>query len=162
MIVSRIADKIIRYRAALLIFCILLTLYFISKLNDLRLRANLSDFAPLNHPYMKVQQKLMDIFGGLHQVSIAVVVRQGDIFNYDTLNKVVLITRQLYLLPGVNPGRIVSLSARKIKHVTAYNEGFTVQRLMREAPTDAAGMQALKDAIVRNPMLYGPVRIDSN
>ncbi len=155
--IARIADIIISYRAPLLTFCVIVTLYFIYTLKDLRLRANLSDFAPLNHPFMKVQQKLMDIFGGLHQVSIAVVVRQGDIFNYETLNKVVLITRQLYLLPGVNPGRIVSLSARKIKHVTAYNEGFTVQRLMREAPADPESLQALKNAIVNNPMLYGPV-----
>jgi predicted RND superfamily exporter protein len=156
-VIAKIADSIIRYRIALLTLCILLTLFFLYTLKDLRLRANLTDFAPTNHPLMKVQQRLMDIFGGLHQVSIAVVVKQGDIFNYDTLNKVIHITRQLYLLPGVNPGRIVSLSARKIKHVTAYSDGFKVQRLMRDAPADTSSLQALKKAIVNNPMLYGPV-----
>jgi len=156
-VIAKIAEQIIRCRVALLALCILLTLFFLYTLKDLRLRANLADFAPKNHPFMKVQQRLIDIFGGLHQVSIAVVVRQGDIFNYTTLNKVVAITRQLYLLPGVNPGRIVSLSARKIKQVTASSDGFKVQRLMRAAPADAGGMQALKNAIVHNPMLYGPV-----
>ena len=156
-VIAKIADSIMRYRIALLALCIVLTLFFLYTLKDLRLRANLTDFAPTNHPFMKVQQRLMDIFGGLHQVSIAIVVKQGDIFNYQTLNKVVHITRQLYLLPGVNPGRIVSLSARKIKQVTAYSDGFQVQRLMREAPADTSSLQALKDAIVNNPMLYGPV-----
>jgi len=156
-VIAKIADSIMRYRIALLTLCILLTMFFLYTLKDLHLRANLTDFAPTNHPFMKVQQRLMDIFGGLHQVSIAVVVKQGDIFNYHTLNKVVHITRQLYLLPGVNPGRIVSLSARKIKQVTAYSDGFKVQRLMREAPADTNSLQALKDAIVNNPMLYGPM-----
>jgi hypothetical protein len=155
--IATIAERIIRYRVALLALCILLTLFFLYTLKDLRLRANLADFAPRNHPFMQVQQRLIDIFGGLHQVSIAVVVKQGDIFNYHTLNKVVNITGQLYLLPGVNPGRIVSLAARKIKHVTASSDGFTVQRLLRDAPADSSGLQFLRDAIVRNPMLYGPV-----
>ena len=156
-VIAKIADSIMRYRIALLTLCILLTMFFLYTLKDLHLRANLTDFAPTNHPFMKVQQRLMDIFGGLHQVSIAVVVKQGDILNYHTLNKVVHITRQLYLLPGVNQGRIVSLAARTIKQVTAYRDGFKVQRLMRDAPADTSSLQAIKDAIVHNPMLYGPV-----
>ena len=78
-VIAKIADSIIRYRIALLTLCILFTLFFLYTLKDLGLRANLADFAPKNHPFIKVQQRLMDIFGGLHQVSIAVVVKQGEI-----------------------------------------------------------------------------------
>ncbi|MCX5895189.1 MAG: MMPL family transporter [Proteobacteria bacterium] len=152
-----IAYTIIRFRIALLSFCILITLFFLYVLKDIQIRANLSDFAPKDHPFMKVQQKLTDIFGGLNQVSIAVVVKDGDILNYPTLNKVAQITGQIYLLNGINPGRIVSLSARKIKKVTATADGFKVQRLMRDAPEQQSEMDALKQAIIGNPMIYGPV-----
>jgi predicted RND superfamily exporter protein len=49
-VIAKIADSIIRYRIGLLTLCILLTLFFLYTLKDLRLRANLSDFAPKNHP----------------------------------------------------------------------------------------------------------------
>jgi predicted RND superfamily exporter protein len=106
---------------------------------------------------MEVQKKLMYIFGGLNQVSIALEVEEGDIFNQDTLSKVVRITRKLYLVDGVNPGRIVSLSARKIKSTRAYEDGFEVKRLMRRAPETPATMEKLKQNIIRNPMYYGPL-----
>ncbi len=85
------------------------------------------------------------------------MVKKGDIFNRSTLNKVHRITDNLYLLDGINAGRIVSLSARKIKRVEATADGFKVERLMSEVPETWQGMERLRRAILKNPMLYGPV-----
>ncbi|KPJ58391.1 MAG: hypothetical protein AMJ42_03365 [Deltaproteobacteria bacterium DG_8] len=73
------------------------------------------------------------------------------------MSKVVRITRRLYLIDGVNPGRIVSLSARKVKSTRAYEEGFEVKRLMRSAPETPAAREKLEQNIIRNPMYYGPL-----
>jgi hypothetical protein len=70
---------------------------------------------------------------------------------------VVRITNHLYYLEGVNIGRIVSLSARKIKRVEGTEEGFKVTHLMREAPTTPEGMGFLKKSIMRNNLVYGPI-----
>jgi predicted RND superfamily exporter protein len=53
-VIAKIADSIIRYRIGLLTLCILLTLFFLYTLKDLRLRANLSDSAPKNFLFMTV------------------------------------------------------------------------------------------------------------
>ena len=154
---QRFAELVIKWRLLFIILSGSLTLFFLFSVRNLSIQTRLGDLTPQKHPYMEVQKKLMYIFGGLNQVSIALVVKEGDIFNKDTLSKVVKITRKLYLLDGVNPGRIVSLSARKIKNTRAYEEGFEVKRLMRRAPETPAEMETLKQNIMRNPMYYGPL-----
>lgn len=152
---ERFAELVIKWRLIFIILSVSLTLFFLFSMRNLSIQTKLGDLTPQKHPYMEVQKKLMYIFGGLNQVSIALDVKEGDIFNQNTLDKVVRITRKLYLMDGVNPGRIVSLSARKIKNTRAYEEGFEVRRLMRRAPETPAEMEALKRNVIRNPMYYG-------
>ena len=154
---SRFAAFVIRWRFIFILLSCILTLYFIFCLRNLSIQTRLGDLIPQQHPYVEVQRRLMDIFGGLNQVSIALVAKEGDIFNQDSLNKVVRITRQLYLMDGVNPGRILSLSARKIKNTRVSQDGFEVKRLMRRAPETQAEMEGLKQSIIRNPMYFGPL-----
>jgi hypothetical protein len=130
-------------------------LFILFSMRNLSIQTQLGDLTPQKHPYMEVQKKLMYIFGGLNQVSIALIVKEGDVFNQDTLNKVVRITRKLYLMDGVNAGRIVSLSSRKVKHTSAHEEGFDVKRLMRRPPETPADMASLKQNVMRNPMYSG-------
>ncbi len=152
---QRFAEIVIKWRFFFIILSVSVTLFFLFCLRNLSIKTELGDLTPQKHPYMEVQKRLTYIFGGLNQVSIALVVKEGDIFNQETLNKVVRITKKLYLLDGVNPGRIVSLSARKIKNTRAYEDGFEVKRLMRRAPETPAEMERLKQNVMRNPMYYG-------
>jgi len=151
------ARFVIRYRFIFICFSFVLSLFFLYTMKDLSIHTNVGDFSPQNHPFMQVQAKLTSIFGGLNQVSIALVVKEGNIFKKETLEKVVRITRKLYLMEGVNSSRIISLSSHKIKDVRATGVGFMTKRLMREAPATKETMEYLKNSIVRNPMLYGPI-----
>ena len=154
---SKFAEFVIRWRFIFILLSCMFTLYFIFCLRNLSIQTRLGDLIPQQHPYVEVQRRLMEVFGGLNQVSIALVAQEGDIFNQDILNKVVRITRQLYLMDGVNPGRILSLSARKIKNTRISQDGFEVKRLMRRAPETHAEMEGLKQSIIRNPMYFGPL-----
>jgi len=125
------AGFVIRHRVVFILISIGLTVLFAYQLKHLTLQTNLGDFAPQKHPYLAVQRQLTRIFGGLNQISIAIVVKDSDIFNHSTLSKVHKITNKLYLLDGINAGRVVSLSARKIKNVKATAEGFRGTRRSR-------------------------------
>ena len=151
------AHGLVRYRYGFLAVCIFLSIFFASQLRHLSFNTNLGDFYPLKHPYLNIQRQLNETFGGLNQVSIAIEVKEGDILNTRTLEKVWQITNELYLAPGINAGRIVSLSSRKIKHVEANEEGFVTERLMHDAPQTAEGLALLKSRILRNPLVYGPI-----
>ncbi len=148
------AKTIVRFRVFFIIIFISLSIFFLFCLKDLKIDTNLGDFMPQKHPYILVQNKLNDIFGGLNQVSIALEVNKGDIFNREFLAKVIRITNELYLMEGINAGRITSLSARKIKYVQADSEGFRVQRVLREVPQTQDEMEQLRQRIINNPNVY--------
>jgi len=154
---QKLAQVIIRHRFCFTLFPIVVTAFFLFSLRDLTIQTSVQDFIPQKHPYVTVNNRLMDIFGGLNQVSIAFAPKQGNIFQTPLLEEVVRITRQLYYLEGVNIGRIVSLSARKTKRIVGTKDGFRVSRLMREAPKTSKGMELLKKSIIRNHLVYGPI-----
>ena len=101
----RLARRIIHFRIYIITICIFISLYFIGVLKDIKIETHLEDFLPQKHPFIKVQHKLTEIFGGLNQVSIALETKKGDIFNKDFLGKVISLTEELYLLENVNPSR---------------------------------------------------------
>jgi len=148
---------LIRYRYGFLGLCLFISLFFAYQLKNLSFNTNLGDFYPLKHPYLKIQNRLNEIFGGLNQVSIAIEVKNGTILNLVTLEKVWQITNDLYLTEGINAGRVVSLSARKVKHVEANEEGFITEWLMHDPPKTQEELDVLKQRIVRNPLVYGPI-----
>ena len=123
----KFANAVIKYRSLLIIAFICISLFFLYIIRDMDFQTNIDDFYPQRHPNLNVQNKLTEIFGGLNQVSIAIAVTEGDILNSDTLAKVIRITNELYLMDGINTGRITSLSARKIKFIRANQEGFFVE-----------------------------------
>jgi len=146
---------LIRYRYGFLGICLIVSLFFTYQLKNLSFNTNLGDFYPLKHPYLKIQNRLTEVFGGLNQISIAIEVKNGTILNPITLDKVWQITNLLYLTDGINAGRVVSLSARKVKHIEANEEGFTTQWLMHDPPKTQQEINILKERIIRNPMVYG-------
>jgi len=148
---------LIRYRFGFLALCLIISLFFAYQVKDLSFNTNLGDFYPLKHPYLDIQKKLNQIFGGLNQVSIAIEVKEGDILNPLTLEKVFKITNELYLTEGINAGRVVSLSARKVKYIQANEEGFVTEWMMHDPPKEQGGIAILKQKISRSPLVYGPI-----
>jgi hypothetical protein len=155
--ISWFSHGLIRYRYGFLSICLIASLFFGYQLKNLSFNTNLGDFYPLKHPYLEIQNRLNSIFGGLNQVSIAIEVKKGVILNPVTLDKVWQITNDLYLTEGINAGRVVSLSARKVKHVEANEEGFKTEWLMHDPPKTAQEIEVLKTRIVRNPLVYGVI-----
>ena len=153
----KLARTIIHLRIYVILSGIIISLFFINVLKDIKIETHLEDFLPQKHPFIKVQHKLTEIFGGLNQVSIALKTKKGDIFNKDFLAKVISLTDDLYLLENVNPSRVISLASRHIKHVTANEEGFFVERLLREVPHKDEEMKKLKERILNNPNIYGKI-----
>ncbi len=151
----RLARKIIHLRIYIVFSCVVISGFFISVLKDIKIETHLEDFLPQKHPFIKVQHKLTDVFGGLNQVSIALRTKKKDIFYEKFLEKVISLTEDLYLLEGVNISRITSIASRHVKHVVANKEGFFVERLLRSPPQSSKEMEELKRRILMNPNIYG-------
>lgn len=150
----KFANAVVKYRVLFIAVFIGISLFFLYVIRDIDFSTSIDDFYPQRHPFVSVQNKLTEIFGGLNQVTIAIGVKEGDIFNSDILGKVARITNELYLMEGINAGRITSLSARKIKFVRANEEGFFVERVLRDIPNNDLEMADLREKIVLSPNIY--------
>lgn len=153
----RLVRRVIHFRIWVVLACVLISLFFAFSLRDLTVETHLEDFLPQRHPFMRVQHRLIDAFGGLNQVSLALETGKKDIFNREFLDKVVRLTEDLYYLEGVNISRINSIASRHVKHITADEEGFFVERLLRAAPDTAGQMAQLKERVLVNPDIYGKI-----
>ncbi|MBM3254697.1 MAG: hypothetical protein FJZ08_00100 [Candidatus Omnitrophica bacterium] len=155
--VAWFSHGLIRYRYGFLALCFITSLFFGYQLKGLSFKTNIGDFYPLKHPYLKIQNRLNEVFGGLNQVSIAIAVKNGTILNTVTTEKIWQITNLLYLTEGINAGRVVSLSARKIKYVEADQEGFVSEWMMHDPPKTPDEINRLKEKILKTPLAYGPL-----
>ncbi len=150
----KLARKIIHLRIYVIIIFIIITTFFVTVLKDIKIETHLQDFLPIHHPFIEVQRRLTDVFGGLNQVSIALEVKRGDIFNREFLDKVISFTEDLYLMEGVNIARINSIASRHIKHVVANEQGFFVERLLRVPPQTHKEMEEFKKKVIGDPNIY--------
>jgi len=153
----RLARKIIHFRIYIVLTFIVITVFFISVLQDIKVETHLEDFLPQRHPFIGVQHQLIETFGGLNQVSIAFESKKGTILEKEFLGKIISATEDLTLLENVNLARINSIASRHVKHVVANEEGFFVERLLRIPPDTTEGMARLEQRIRLNPNVFGPM-----
>ena len=112
---NRLAEFVVRNRVVLLAVIGIITLLFLYQFSKVSIKTRFADLLPQKHPYIQVHNKIRNIFGGANQVLIMVQVRQGDIFNRETLEKVKWISTELEKVPGVDPYKIRSISVPKMK-----------------------------------------------
>lgn len=145
---------VVRHRVAVLVTSLVVTALLASQLQyvhlEIRRRANL----PNEHPYVQVQNRISDLFGGESIVIIGVVANQGDIYRPEILGKVHRITERLRRAPSVIESSLFSIAAPYVRAVATGPDGaMDVRPLMPEAPTTAAAVEHVR-AAVRSDQLF--------
>jgi hypothetical protein len=154
---KKFAELVIKNRIFFLILIGLITAFFLYELSKLTVRTNFADLLPQKHPFIKVHNKIRNIFGGANQILIMVQVRKGDIFNKETLKKVQWITYELEKIPGVDPYKISSIAISKKKTFKFTSGTMIINPLMYpDIPENEKEMNELRDNIYSNPRYYGP------
>lgn len=153
----------------MLVAIILITLFFLYQLINplgfftdapilkLRVDTDFADLLPQRHPYIKIHNKIKETFGGANQVIIMVQVRDGDIFNQETLGKVKEISERLEQFPAVDRYKIRSIAMSKMKHFKFTSGTMDISPLMfPEIPHNQEEMEELKKKIYSENRYYGP------
>lgn len=153
---KRFAEIVVSNRVMILVAMALVTLVFLYQGTQLTFRTNFDDLLPQKHPFIQVHNKVRDIFGGANQIIIMVQVRQGDIFNQDTLSRVQWIHNELQRIPGADPYKIRSIACSKMKDFQFSSGTMSITPLMfPDIPADDQEMQELMDKVYSNPRYYG-------
>jgi uncharacterized protein len=89
-----------------------------------RVDAGFDKSIPLEHPYMQVYKQYQDDFGGANQVLVALIQKEGDIYNEKFLSTLKAVTDEVFFLPGVDRSRVSSLFTPDVRFIEVVEGGF--------------------------------------
>jgi len=121
-----------------------------------RMDANVRKTYP-EHPYIHAQDKFAGKFGSASFVAIAVVKKDGEIYDYDFLEKVSRVTDKLDQAPNVNHYQVSSLTHINTRVLNIEPDGaIEPTPILEEIPDDEKDLQKLKETVLENPgTIYG-------
>ena len=159
---GRVIDVLLRHRVLVVAAIAAATCVMGYLAAHIEIKTVFSDLLPKNHPYVEVNNRFKQTFGGSNMVSIMLEVERGDVFDLKLLGKVQKITQELQKVEGVDTYQIASLASKKMKEVRASTEGIESRPLMwPNLPRDQGEIAVLREAVLNNPLVYGPyVSID--
>ena len=128
-----------------------ITAFFAVGLQKVELRTIFSDLFPKNHPYVQTYKDHPN-FGNPLTVTLMVKVKEGTIYNPDTLAKVWRLTEEIDLTPSVDHDQILSITTEKARYAEATPFGIDMRPLMADkAPETDEEVQDFVDAVDKAP-----------
>jgi predicted RND superfamily exporter protein len=147
---------LIRWRVAALAIVAVLTVFFAAHAARLQLVSRFDELLPATHPFIEVHRKFAKTFGGANTVLIMLRVRQGDIFNVKTLNKIWSMTQELDKIYGVNHYQIESLAHRTNRTIHVSAGGLMeMQPVMMGGAKSQADVDKVRRIVHASQNLYG-------
>lgn len=153
----RYVTFIVRYRIVVMLAAMAISVFFGSKIGNLRVVVDPNDNLPQEHPYVIASNEIERVFGGRNIVVIGVESTSGDVFQANVLEKIQRITDGVLDIPGVIRSNVISLAARKAKDIVGTEEGMQVRQLMETVPQTAAEIAQLKKAVYANPIYINSI-----
>lgn len=148
---TRIARSVIRNRKTAWVVFSAVTIFFALGLKNVELKTVFSDLLPKDDPFVQVFKDHPN-FGNPLTFTLMVKVKDGDIYNPETLNKVWQLTRDIDLTPGVDHDQILSIASPKARYAVATPFGIDSQPLMGDSvPTTEAEIETLKENVRKAP-----------
>lgn len=153
----RYITLIVRHRLVVMLAAAAFSIFFASKIGNLRVVVDPNDNLPQEHPYVIATNEIERIFGGRNLVVIGVESTSGDIFQPEILDKLQRITDGVLEIPGVIRSNVISLAARKAKDIVGTEEGMLVRQLMETVPRTPEEIARLKAAVYANPIYVNSI-----
>lgn len=155
-IVERYVAFILRHRLGMLLAIGLVTAFFGYKAYHLRIATDFFTLYPPKHPYIQLYNEYRQMFGSANVLVAAVEVKEGDIYNLETIAKIDRITKYLMGTEGCDALQVVSITHPRLKNVQVKAWGITMEPVMFPGlPTDQTGLDRMKDNVYSNEGIRG-------
>ena len=118
-----VEPRLFGHRRAGLAFLIALTAFFGWHALQVELDAGFDKQIPLEHPYMQTFVEHREAFGGANLISVALMQREGNIYNEAFLDKLDRLTEAVFFLPGVDRSRVSSLFTPGVRYIEITEDG---------------------------------------
>jgi predicted RND superfamily exporter protein len=125
-------EKIVLFPFLFIVSIFIVTLFFLLQFRNLKMEFDPKSILPQEHPYVQLNNKIEEAFGGSRVVVIGIHNKKGDVFNPQTLSKIKGITEDVKKISGIKEENVVSIADRKIKYVVGSEEEIKITPLMGE------------------------------
>jgi len=159
-ILAQIARFFIRRRRWGIAFQIVIALACVWAVSGMRMRDDPNAWPPRSDPYVRLNNKIMALFGGGNSVSIELSTTSGTVYTIQNLKTIADITNDLRLVQGIIPyavRSIASLSSERYEILDkgTANETMFIGPVMADAPTSVAEAKKVEEGVKQNPLLDG-------
>jgi len=147
---------LLRYRIPMALIVMGLTLFFAWGCTKIKLHTDFFDFYPRHHPYIRFYNEFRRMFGSANIMSVIVEVKNGDIYNPTTLQKLDRITKYMVDTKGVVPYQILSIAHPKIRSITASQGSIQIREVFYPGvPKTQEDADRVRFAVYANPGIRG-------
>jgi uncharacterized protein len=110
-----------------LTFAILMAITAVLLVQAVRIKpdAGFEKQIPLQHPYMQTFKRYEKAFGGANLVTVALIQREGDIYNAAFIDTLRHVTDEVFFLPGVDRAHVTSLVTPGVRYLEVIEGGFS-------------------------------------
>ena len=123
-LIQTVSHLVFDHRKAWLVVFAILTALFAASASRLVVDAGFNKMVPLKHPYMQVYRDAQKDFGSANRIAVAIVQKDGDIFNKEYMAKLKGLTDDIFLLKGVDRPSVKSLFTPNTRFIEVIEEGF--------------------------------------
>jgi predicted RND superfamily exporter protein len=123
-ILARVERLIFARKGLVLGLFALLTAFFLyNAVTQLRVDAAFSKQLPLEHPYMQTFLDHYDQFGGADRIIVALVAKDGDMFDPEFFTALQKATDAVFFVPGVDRPKVQSLFTPNVRYLEVVEDG---------------------------------------
>src|SRR5947209_7406996 len=115
----RFGNYVLDYRGPLAAILIAITLFMAYWATRVPIATRFEDLFPTRHPNVLLYRQYRRQYGGAQTLVLMLRVRDGDIFNFKTLQTIQDLTRKVDILPGVNHNEVFSLASYRVIYAHA-------------------------------------------
>jgi hydrophobe/amphiphile efflux-3 (HAE3) family protein len=154
---DRVFRVIVNFPKLVILIAFALTFYFALQLPKLKLETDVDAYVPDEHPAMKYQKLVEDIFNYSESMVIAVVNEGPDgIFNRTTLERIERLTEKISRVEYVSAQRDEDVkSISTMDNIIGVVDGIEVVPLMESIPETREELERLKEHLYGNEMFVG-------
>ena len=105
------------------LFAVVTVLMIYSAATSLRIDTAYSKQLPLQHPYMQTFQEYYETFGGADRVVVALIAKDGDMFDPEFFETLKAATDAVFFVPGVDRPRVQSIFTPNVRYMEVVEEG---------------------------------------
>src|SRR5262245_9541926 len=120
---------LLKYKKSCVLAVTLLTVFFGVGVAKIRLHTDFFDFYPREHEYIRFYNEFRRMFGSANIMSVILEVKNGDIYNPETLQKLDRITKYMVNTKGVVPTQILSIAHPKVRSFSAAQGQISIREI---------------------------------